>query len=44
MKGLQTKYKELLDKILQLLWREWSSLGVAGKKNYMNPQHHVIDP
>jgi len=44
MKRLQTKYKELLDKILQLLWREWSSLGVAGKKNYMNPQHHVIDP
>jgi DNA-binding transcriptional ArsR family regulator len=44
MKLLQTKYKELLHKILRLLWREWSALGVAGEKNDMKPLHHVIDP
>jgi len=33
---------EYLDLLLRFLWREWTSLGVAGQEQA--PVHHVIDP
>lgn len=34
--------EEYLDMLLRFLWREWSSLGVAGQEQ--TPVRHVIDP
>ncbi len=44
MKKLRKIYKELLETVLQYLWREWTSVGVAGSVNSNNAARSIVDP
>lgn len=43
MEELPIKYKEFLEKILQFLWTEWSSIGVAGS-GFGRKTTTIVDP